>query len=176
MEEAAGDCTNLHMAYPAMVYAFWHVLRANEEADPDPVAHFDLGVDNTYKANDVAITRNGQLAAGVMRLAHALERLSDRDDLRDHPARYEACGLTLVDVRRDTLGRVHPLFPYPGQTLDFNRMFRRVYELYDRRFVYQAPALEKHTRRLMWHPDSPVLEHVIRESAAFAEMEPRLDS
>ena len=26
MEEAAGDCTNLHMAYPALLYAFWRAV------------------------------------------------------------------------------------------------------------------------------------------------------
>jgi len=30
MEEAVGDCTNLHIAYPALVYGFLHVLRANK--------------------------------------------------------------------------------------------------------------------------------------------------
>lgn len=32
MEEAVGDCTNLHIAYPALVYGFLQVLRANREA------------------------------------------------------------------------------------------------------------------------------------------------
>ena len=27
MEEAAGDCTNLHISYPALVYGFLHVMR-----------------------------------------------------------------------------------------------------------------------------------------------------
>ena len=29
MEEAVGDCTNLHISYPALVYGFLHVLKAN---------------------------------------------------------------------------------------------------------------------------------------------------
>jgi hypothetical protein len=32
MEEAVGDCTNLHIAYPALVYGFLEVLRANHES------------------------------------------------------------------------------------------------------------------------------------------------
>lgn len=175
MEEAAGDCTNLHISYPALVYAFWHVLRANEEADSDPIAHFALGPDNTYKSADVAITRDGKLSAGVDRLAHALERLSERDDLRDHPARYEACSLTLVDVKRDSFGEVHRAFPAPDHTLDFNRMFQRIYELYDLRFVYQAPGLDHRTRRLVWSKNSPILQETILRSPDFAEMQPRID-
>src|SRR5579863_1344341 len=31
MEEAAGDCTNIHLAYQGLVYAFWHIFRANVE-------------------------------------------------------------------------------------------------------------------------------------------------
>lgn len=31
MEEAVGDCTNLHITYPGLVYAFLTVLRANQE-------------------------------------------------------------------------------------------------------------------------------------------------
>ena len=34
LEEAGGDCTNLHLTYPSLVYAFWSVLRANR---PGPV-------------------------------------------------------------------------------------------------------------------------------------------
>jgi len=51
MEEAAGDCTNLHMAYPALVYGFWHLLRANEESDPNPVAHFGLTPEQQVQAS-----------------------------------------------------------------------------------------------------------------------------
>lgn len=173
MEEAAGDCTNLHMAYPALVYAFWHVLRANEEADPNPLAHFPLGIDNTYKPEDVAITRDNKLTAGVARLADALERLSGREDMRDHPARYEACALTLVNVQRDSVGKIHPIFPSADHSLNFNRMFHRVYELYDRRFVYQAPALGRITRRLEWSNESPVIADTILAGDGFSEMSPR---
>lgn len=173
MEEAAGDCTNLHMAYPALVYGFWHVLRANEEADPSPQAHFPLAEDGHYEARDLAVMASGDLAISVERYAHALERLSDRDDLRDHPSRYEACALTLVSVHNDHRGTIHPIFPPSEDVLDFNRMFRRLYELYDRRFVYQAPALKAQTTRITWSADSPILEHTLLRSPSFSEFSPR---
>ena len=174
MEEAAGDCTNLHMSYPALVYGFWHVLRANEEEDQDPVAHFELAENGRYKPADVAITADQEPAPALKRLALALERLSDRDDLRDHPSRYEACGLTLVGVRKDNRGTVHPSFPDPGELLDFNRMFRRLYHLYVQRYVYQAPSLASHTRRVEWSPESPILEHTLLDNPVFSEMQPRV--
>ena len=174
MEEAAGDCTNLHMSYPGLVYGFWHVLRANEEDDPEPVAHFKLQ-ESRYLAADYAILANGSLAEGVARYAHALERLSDREDLRDHPSKYEACSLTLVGCRGGPPScAVHNIFPAPGSILDYNRMFERLYRIYDDRFVFQAPALKKITRRLHWDSESPILQHTILSGGAFDEMRPRV--
>ncbi len=173
MEEAAGDCTNLHLAYPAMVYGFWHLLRANEQADENPKAHFALGDTGRYRVEDLAITEGGNLAQGVARYAQALVRLSDREDLRDSPSRYEACALTLVGVRGAAIGITHPLVHETGAILDFNRMFRRLLDLYDRRFVYQAPAMDVRTRRCTWSTESPVLEEIIRKHPAFGELIPR---
>lgn len=33
LEEAVGDCTNIHIAYPALVYGFMHVGHANRHND-----------------------------------------------------------------------------------------------------------------------------------------------
>ena len=52
-------------------------------------------------------------------------------------------------------------------------MFRRLYAIYDRRFVYNAPALRSKTERKVWAPDSPLLADTILRDAGFAEMEPR---
>ena len=174
MEEAAGDCTNLHMAYPALVYGFWHVLRANEESDPAPEAHFALA-GGRYKSADLALLANGSLSEGVERYARALERLSGRQDLRDHPSRYEACSLTLVRCRGGAeCSSVHSAFPRSTEVLDFNRMFQRLYEIYDRRFVYAAPALKSRTARCVWDRHSPILENTILSGKSFAEMKPRV--
>ena len=174
MEEAAGDCTNLHMAYPALVYAFWHVLRANEADDPSPMAHFRLK-DGRYDMHDLAFLSGGELTEPIQRYRHALERLSDRDDLRDHPSRYEACGMTLVKCRGGPAEcGVNVDQPAPGSVLDYNRMFRRLYAIYDRRFVYNAPALRSRTEREVWDRESPLLDDVISRDEAFAEMEARV--
>lgn len=174
MEEAAGDCTNLHMAYPALVYGFWHVLRANEADDPEPTAHFRLD-DDGYSMQDLAFLRGGKLTEAIQRYHHALERLSDRDDLRDHPSRYEACGLTLVRSRGGPVEcGVYAGYPVPGSLLDYNRMFQRLYSIYDRRFVYNAPALRSRTAREVWDQESPLLTDTISRQEAFAEMDPRL--
>ncbi|MBK7351866.1 MAG: hypothetical protein IPI92_18595 [Gemmatimonadetes bacterium] len=173
MEEAAGDCTNLHLAYPALVYGFWHLLRANEEEDLTPHAHFALE-GGRYKSEDVAVAA-GRPSPDILRYVLALERLSDREDLRDAPSRYEACALTLINVRGDGSGTPHSASPSPDQTLDYNRFFARIFALYDRRFVYQAPALKGKTERKVWAPDSPVLTDTIAQGG-FPEMQPRMGS
>lgn len=174
MEEAAGDCTNLHMAYPALVYAFWNVLRANEADDPAPVAHFRLK-DGRYDAHDLAFLSGGELTEPIQRYQHALERLSERDDLRDHPSRYEACGLTLVKSRGGPAEcGVNPDHPAAESVLNYNRMFQRLYAIYDRRFVYNAPALRSRTEREVWDRESPLLTDTIFRDEAFAELEPRV--
>jgi len=172
MEEAAGDCTNLHLAYPALVYGFWHLLRANEAEDESPAAHFDLH-NGRYKGSDIAI-EDGRLTPDILRYSLALERLSDRDDLRDAPSRYEACALTLVSSRAGSPGDPHPASPAAGEALNFNRFFNRLYRLYDQRFVYQAPALSRRTVRSAWHPESPLLAFTISQGA-FSEMVPRVE-
>lgn len=172
MEEAAGDCTNIHLAYPTLVYGFWHVIRANEEEDPSPRAPFPLHGDR-YRTADLAILQGGRVSEGVRRYAHALERLSDREDLRDHPSRYEACGLTLVRCRGGP-SKCGAYLDFPTRRqLDFNRMFRRLYDIYDRRFVYQAPAIKARTSRKLWERGSPVLHDTVFGGGAFVEMTPR---
>ena len=40
LEEAVGDCTNLHIAYPALVYGFLHLLRGNRNGPLPPDSPF----------------------------------------------------------------------------------------------------------------------------------------
>ena len=145
MEEAAGDCTNIHMTYPALVYGFLHVLRANAEED-------------VRAKNDVAIHTSGAIAAGISRYHDAMVRLTGRSDVRDDPSRYESVALALVNPKKTQAGHVLKGFPEPESALSFERFFPRLYEVYDLRFVYAAPALEGKTKRVEWAPDSPAFE------------------
>lgn len=65
--------------------------------------------------------------------------------------------------------------PGPESVLDYNRMFRRLYTIYDRRFVYNAPALRSRTEREVWDRESPLFVDLISRDKAFAEMEPRVE-
>lgn len=159
MEEAAGDCTNLHMSYPALVYGFWNVLRANREG---PVSERDRRIlkekDGQLDIADVAIFTDGRIANSIVRYHHALTGLGGRDGIRDDVSRYEAVALSLVSADGSSAGEVVDEFPTTESPLRWHDFFSTVYGQYDLRFIYQAPALEKVTRRLEWSPKSPVLE------------------
>jgi hypothetical protein len=98
-----------------------------------------------------------------------MTRLSGRDDIRDVATKYEAVSICLVDPRQDTVGAMLEGFPPAGSLLNFDQFFERLYEQYDRRFLYAAPILAKTTRRLEWDPESPVVQ-----DARAAEYNPRL--
>lgn len=142
MEEAVGDCTNLHISYPILVYGFLHVLRANRASD-------------TSLPNDLAFDKNGKIAASIVRYHDILTRLSGRNDLRDDLTKYEAVGMILADPDPLVRGEILTAFPPPDSPLFSSDFFTRLYTQYDQRFVYAAPSLQGVTRRVTWHPDSP---------------------
>lgn len=144
MEEAVGDCTNLHISYPALVYGFLHVMRANREAP---------GV----ATNDVALLQSGDVVEAVLRYHEVLGRLTGRADLRDVTTRYEAVTLALVTPDPPNVGELVATFPPQTSPLLFTAFFEILYRQYDLRFVYAAPRLDSTTRRLEWETDSPAL-------------------
>lgn len=144
MEEAIGDCTNLHISYPALVYGFFQVLRANR-AGP--------GVD----PNDVCILPDGTIGEAIVRYHDVLARLDGRQDLRDDSTKYEAVCLSLVKPDQPSRGSVLPDFPPPQSPLALSGFFEKLYKAYDLRFVYAAPKLESITARHVWHERSPAL-------------------
>ena len=93
MEEAVGDCTNLHISYPALVYGFLQVMRANREAE---------GV----SPNDVAICHDGEVSDAISRYHDVMARLAGRDDVRSEVTKYEAVALALVDPDPPQVGEI----------------------------------------------------------------------
>lgn len=170
MEEAVGDCTNLHIAYPVLVYAFWHVMRANREGPILSGSEKILGpVGSPVKPADVAIAGTGEPSSFIRRYEFAMAGLTGRAGLRDESSRYEAIGLTLASVDPPIMGTVLSTFPASESPLHMKNMFETIYRQYDLRFVYQAPDLSSRTRRLEWSRDSPALNFVSN-----ADFEPRL--
>lgn len=163
MEEAVGECTNLHMTYPALVVGYLSVFRAHRRADwperPD---------------NDIAIEADGAPVDSIVRYHEAFRRLEGRADLRNAISRYEAVSLILVETSGENTGGPLEGYPPPGSPLRFEKFFDTVYRRYDERFVLAAPIFETRnvTPRVAWDEASPVfggeapaLDYEIRASA-----------
>jgi hypothetical protein len=74
MEETIGECTNLHITYPALVFGYLFVLRANrsvEEAAGIAVSEA-LPPARQLAATDFAIEKGGEPVEGVIRFHAAL--------------------------------------------------------------------------------------------------------
>ncbi|RJP40677.1 MAG: hypothetical protein C4547_02430 [Phycisphaerales bacterium] len=155
MEEAIGDCTNVHIAYPALVYGFFHVLRASK-------------VGAGVRASDACVLADGAIAEPITRYHDVLTRLEDRIDLRNEVTKYEAVSLILVNPEPPAPGSLHPGFPPAESALALSRFFPSMYRAYDLRFVYPAPSIASLTRRQVWDEaspafvDAPVLDYAPR--------------
>ncbi|MBI4582123.1 MAG: hypothetical protein HY718_20675 [Planctomycetes bacterium] len=159
LEEAGGDCTNIHMTYPSLVYAYWGVIRANRPGRLSPDAPALLKTaDGLMRPNDVAIADNGRPSPLVVKYHLALSGLAGRGGIRNEISKYEAVALTLVNVDSDCIGEVMEDYPPADSPLRLEALIPRIYKLYDLRFVYQAPDLRLQTGRRGWHEDSPALQ------------------
>lgn len=95
-----------------------------------------------------------------------IEESGDRKRLQSHGTQTRNQGLMddILSSLSTILGRTSPI------VLEF--FFEKLYEQYDLRFVYGAPALASRTRRLEWAPDSPALLDPIPN----LDYEPRLSA
>jgi hypothetical protein len=156
MEEAVGDCTNLHITYPALVAGFMSVIRANRLEDASARLVVEGG-GRQLQANDIAIQRDGTVVESVVRYHYALRELTGRQGIRDDVSRYEAVSLALVDSNSATPGQVLRSFPAEESALRIEPFFQSLYRRYDERYVYAAPDLKRITQRIEWVATSPAL-------------------
>jgi hypothetical protein len=178
MEEAVGDCTNLHITYPAMVAGYLFVLRANRQQEEAVamIAGEETQPTRRLAANDLAIQRGGDPVEVIIRFHSALRELSGRRGIRNDVSRYEAVSLALVESGTADAGSILAGFPPPDSPTRIEQFFQTLYLHYDERFVYGAPELKSLTRRLEWSPASPVFELSTPESVDYPGLDymPRL--
>jgi hypothetical protein len=161
MEEAVGDCTNLHITYPAMVTGYLFVMRAHrQQAIIAASATAPPGSGRTIAQNDIAIQHSGEPVESVIRFHNALRELTGRRGIRNDVSRYEAVSMVLVDPVENP-GRVLDNYPRSDSVLRIERFFEALYLRYDERYVYSAPDLKGITRRREWSPDSPLFEKLL---------------
>ena len=154
MEEAVGDCTNLHLSYPNLVYGFRHLLRANREGPRREKERHLLraGPDGNLRNNDIAIGKDGIPVESIRRYHQVLLGLSGRRGLRNDVTRYESLAVALV---RTEAPAIRTDWPGADSPLRFETFFDRLYREYDRRYVFAAPRLSATTGRVVWSADSP---------------------
>ena len=160
MEETIGECTNLHITYPALVFGYLFVIRANEApgAATSPSSPPGERPVRQIAPNDVAVTQSRTPVESIVRFHSALGALTGRNGIREDASRYEAISLAMIDTRDGAVGHPMPEFPPPDSPLRIEHFFETLYRRYDERYVYSAPDLKSKTRRLEWSPDSPALE------------------
>lgn len=160
MEEAVGDCTNLHISYPNLVYGFLHVIRANREGQLAPEAAHFLKADSAgnVAANDIAVRGDGEVVESIVRYHDVLLGLAGRDGVRNDISRYEALALAMVDPDSCV---VLADWPSTGSPLRMEKFMDAIYRAYDQRYVYAAPKLARQTTRLAWWQDSPAFEEAV---------------
>lgn len=150
MEEAVGECTNLHMAYAALVVGYFSVMRAHR-----------AGSDPNLPSNDIALKEDGDPIDGIVRYHDALRNLEGRTDVRDSISKYEAVALSLLETSGPHIGRSVDAFPNADSPLRADRFFETIYRRYDDRFVFAAPlfATRNITPRVEWDANSPLFDH-----------------
>ena len=144
LEETIGECTNIHIGYPMLVFGYLFLARANRS-------------DAATAPNDVALTNGDMPVEALIRFHAALSQMTGRLGVRNDLSRYEAVGMGLVETRAGLEGRLLTTFPPSDSRVGLARFFDTLYRRYDERFVVGAPALAARTRRRVWASDSTVL-------------------
>jgi hypothetical protein len=177
MEETIGECTNLHITYPAMVFGYLFVIRANRAAE----IIAELGTEErvparTLTANDIAIQRGGEPVEAILRFHAALRELTGRRGVRNDGSRYEAIAVALIETTGVETGEVLAGFPPHDSPLRLEQFFQTLYLRYEERYLYGAPELRAITQRLVWSPASPVFSHTENKTSEFPTLDytPRL--
>ncbi len=162
MEETIGECTNLHITYPALALGYLVLLRANRQVEAvleEAGEAAETGEPaRELAANDIAMSEEGGPIAGIMRFHNALRELVGRRGIRNDVSRYEAIALGMVEMKAGSRGDLLDSFPAEDSPLRLERFFDTLYLRYDERFVTSAPDLSSVTRRLEWASDSPALQ------------------
>jgi hypothetical protein len=171
LEETIGECTNLHITYPALVLGYTLVIRANREIEAAIGTFADEEADpgRQLSSNDIAVREGGEPVEAIVRIHSALRELAGRRGIRDDISRYEAIAMALVEPVGDQVGKPLAMFPPYGSPLRLETFFDSMYLRYEERFVFGAPELAGVTERVSWDPKSPAF------AGPFVAAPPELD-
>lgn len=158
MEETIGECTNLHITYPAMVFGYLFVIRANRATSASPLTPSGPEASSrTRGQNDIAILSGNRPVESIVRFHSALRELTGRRGIRNDVSRYEAVALAMVQSDGAECGNLLPDFPAESSSLRLESFFQTLYQRYEERFLLGAPDLKSQTRRIEWAQESLAL-------------------
>lgn len=123
MEEALGECTNIHLMYPGLVFGFLHFLRFRTVKE--------------VEKPDASFTGTGEPLPAITRYHEVLNSLSGRRLITDPVMRYEAVALVIYCC--DSRAPIRKDFPHPASEVHFSKFFDTLYRLYDLRYAYPDP-------------------------------------
>ncbi len=126
MEEAIGECTNIHLMYPGFVFGFLHLIKFSKVSESGSIQDASFGEDD-------------QPLASLTRYHDVLAALSGRALITDPGSRYESVALIVYRCRNGK-SEIWPNYPLPDSPVHFSKFFQRLYDLYDLRFAYPSPT------------------------------------
>ncbi|MEX2304246.1 MAG: hypothetical protein WD733_25100 [Bryobacterales bacterium] len=124
MEEALGDCANIHMMYPGFVFGFLHFIKFASTSDIDRA--------------DATFDQSAGPLPHLLRYHDVLVSLAGRTNITDPAMRYESVGL-IVYTCEDGRARIYPNYPPPSSPIHYSKFFELLYRPYDLRFSYPFP-------------------------------------
>jgi hypothetical protein len=132
MEDAPGDCANIHMKYPGFVFGFLHLIKFAKTTE---VKH----------PNDASFNAEGKPLDSIVRYHNALSSLTGRTTITDPPMRYESIGL-LVYRCLEGKNEIWPHYPAPDSSIHYSRFFQKIYDIYDLRYAYPDSSGRNHRK------------------------------
>jgi hypothetical protein len=151
MEEALGECTNVHLMYPGFVFGFLHLIKFSKESE-------------VGNPQDASFSEDDEPLPSIARYHEVLVALSGRNTITEPGMRYESVGL-LVYRCRGKQAEIWPNYPLPDSPVHFSRFFQRLYDLYDLRFGYPDP--DGPNIRKEWQPQGPSIQDKFDQRLAF---------
>jgi hypothetical protein len=150
MEEAVGDCANVHMMYPGFVFGFLSLIKFASTSD--------------IERADATFDRSGGPLPHLRRYHDVLVSLSGRGSITDPAMRYEAVGLLIYQCEgRKT--RIYREYPPRGSPVHYSNFCEQLYRLYDLRFSYPVP--QGQSARKVWTAGSFLGEGPFDSSLGF---------
>jgi hypothetical protein len=159
MEEAPGDCVNIHMMYPGFVFGFLHLIKFAKTTE-------------VSSPNDASFNAQGQPLESIVRYHNALSALTGRATITDPQMRYESVGL-LVYRCLDGQAEVWRDYPALDSPIHYSKFFQKLYDTYDLRYAYPDSSGRNH--RKLWIVQSGTFVDKL-DSITGCSWEPRLDT